>query len=214
VFAVTVMFAEPLKLTPLMVRAVWSVVAVAALPDVELDVEALPFRAAVIVPALKLPEPSRSTIWLAVLALAAVIVALLAWLVMVAALPEIEIAYVPAARLFTVPLRVMLPLVVTVPDKLKPEAVPVPDTDVTVPVVELVPAPMAVRKDAASKEEMVLSALKRGKAIAATFASVKRFPPSVVAPRFVLAAAAVVAPVPPFATATVPVTFAAVPVVF
>jgi hypothetical protein len=33
------------------------------------------------------------------------------------------------------------------------------------------------------------------------------------APRFVKAFAAVVAPVPPFATATVPVTFAAVPVV-
>lgn len=86
------MFAEPLNETPPIVRAVWSVVAVAALPDVELDVEALPFRAAVIVPALKLPEPSRNTIWLAVLVLAAVMVALLAWLVMVAALPEIEIA--------------------------------------------------------------------------------------------------------------------------
>jgi hypothetical protein len=163
------MLAEPLNDTPPMVRAVCRVVAVAALPDVELDV---------------------------------------------AALPEIEIAYVPAARLFTVPLRVMLPLVVTVPDKLKPEAVPVPDTDVTVPVVELVPAPMAVRKDAASKDETVLFALNLGNVIAEGFVIVKRFPPSVVAPRFVLAAAAVVAPVPPFATATVPVTFAAVPVVF
>lgn len=120
----------------------------------------------------------------------------------------------PAARLFTVPLRVMLPLVVTVPDKLKPEAVPVPDTDVTVPVVELVPAPMAVRKDAASKDETVLFALNLGNVIAEGFVIVKRLEPRVVAPRFVLAVAAVVAPVPPFATATVPVTFAAVPVVF
>jgi hypothetical protein len=41
-------------------------------------VEAFPFKAAVIVPAEKLPEASRSTIWLAVLELVAVIVALLA----------------------------------------------------------------------------------------------------------------------------------------
>ena len=78
------MLAVPLKLTPPMVLAVWSAVAVAALPVVELDVvavvavDALPFRVAVIVPAEKLPEPSRSTIWLAVLALVAVMVALLA----------------------------------------------------------------------------------------------------------------------------------------
>jgi len=39
--------------------------------------------------------------------------------------------------------------------------------------------------------------------------SVKTLPPTVVAPRFVRAFAAVAAPVPPFATATVPVTFAA-----
>lgn len=132
----------------------------------------------------------------------------------VAALPEIEIAYVPAARLFTVPLRVKLPVVVTVPDRLNPEAVPVPETLVTVPVVLDVPAPMAVRKVAASKDETVLSALNRGKLIAATFASVNKLPPRVVAPRFVLAAAAVVPPVPPLPIATVPVTFAAVPVVF
>lgn len=48
-------------------------------------VDALPFRAAVIVPAEKLPEPSRSTIWLPVFALVAVMVALLAWLVIVPA---------------------------------------------------------------------------------------------------------------------------------
>ena len=46
-----VMFAEPLKLVPLIVRAVWSVVAV----------NALPARAAVMVPAEKLPDASRAT---------------------------------------------------------------------------------------------------------------------------------------------------------
>ena len=51
VFAVTVIFAEPLNETPLIVRAVCKVVAVVALPD----------RAAVIVPAEKLPEASRAT---------------------------------------------------------------------------------------------------------------------------------------------------------
>jgi hypothetical protein len=44
--------------------------------------------------------------------------------------------------------------------------------------------------------------------------SVNRLEPTVVAPKFVLAAVFVVAPVPPLATATVPVTFEAVPVVF
>ena len=40
--------------------------------------EALPLKVAVIVPAEKLPEASRSTIWLAVLELEAVMVALFA----------------------------------------------------------------------------------------------------------------------------------------
>ena len=103
---------------------------------------------------------------------------------------------------------------VTVPVKVRPLTVPVPPTLVTVPVVLDVPAPMAVRNEAASKDEIVLSALNLGNAIAATFVSVNRFPPMVVAPKLVRAAAAVVAPVPPFPTATVPVTLAAVPVVF
>ena len=78
------MLAVPLNETPPIVLAVCRAVAVAALPLVELDVvaevavDALPFREAVIVPAEKLPEPSRSTIWLAVLLLVAVMVALLA----------------------------------------------------------------------------------------------------------------------------------------
>ena len=53
--------AEPSKLTPLIVRAVCRVVAVVAFPD----------RAAVIVPAEKLPLASRATTLLAVLALVA-----------------------------------------------------------------------------------------------------------------------------------------------
>ena len=59
----------------------------------------------------------------------------------------------------SVPPSVILPEVVTVPDSDKPDTVPVPDTLVTVPVVEDVPAPIAVRKVAASKAETVLSAL-------------------------------------------------------
>ena len=50
----------------------------------------LPVSVAVIVPALKLPEASRRTIWFAVFALTAPIVALFAWLVIVAALPVQE----------------------------------------------------------------------------------------------------------------------------
>ena len=62
------MLAVPLNDTPPMFLAVCRAVAVAALPEVEPDVvadvavDALPFRAAVIVPAEKLPEPSRRTI--------------------------------------------------------------------------------------------------------------------------------------------------------
>jgi hypothetical protein len=88
----------------------------------------------------------------------------------------------------------------------------VPVTLVTVPFP--VPAPIAVLKSAAFNADTVLSALKRGKVIALGLVRVKRLLPTVVAPRFVLAALAVVAPVPPLAIATVPVTFEAVPVVF
>jgi hypothetical protein len=56
---------------------------------------------------------------------------------------------------------------------------------------------MAVRKDAASKAETVLSALNRGKVIAEGLVIVKRLPPRVVAPRLVRAPDAVVAFVPP-----------------
>jgi hypothetical protein len=85
-------------------------------------------------------------------------------------------------------------------------------TPVTVPLP--VPAPIAVRKLAASSVEIVLSAFILGNVTADGFVSVKRLLPTVVAPRLVRAAVLVVAPVPPFAMATVPVTLEAVPVVF
>lgn len=114
-----------------------------------------------------------------------------------------------------VPPRVIVPVVVIVPPvSVMPLTVPEVATDVTVPVVLDVPAPIAVRKVAASSALMVLSALNRGNVIADGLVSVNILPPTVVAPRFVLAPAAVVAPVPPLATATVPETLAAVPVVF
>ena len=111
----------------------------------------------------------------------------------------------------SVPPKVIVPVVVIVPPvSVKPLTVPDVATDVTVPLP--VPAPIAVRNDAASNVDTVLSALNLGNAIAATFGTVNTFAPRVVAPRLVLAPAAAVAPVPPFATATVPVTFADVPV--
>lgn len=70
----------------------------------------------------------------------------------------------------------------------------VPLTDVTVPLP--VPAPMAVRKVAASSVETVLSALIRTKVIALGLGSVKKLPPTVVAPSDVrpVAATRLVAP--------------------
>lgn len=88
----------------------------------------------------------------------------------------------------------------------------VPVTLVTVPLP--VPAPIAVLNVAASRVDTVLSALMRTKVIALGLVRVKKFDPTVVAPRFVRAVGAVVAPVPPLAIATVPVTLLAVPVVF
>jgi hypothetical protein len=83
-------------------------------------------------------------------------------------------------------------------------------TEVTVPV----PAPIAVRKVGASNALTELSALIRKNEIVLGFVSVNKLEPTVVAPRFVLAPDAVVAPVPPLRIATVPVTFEEVPVVF
>ena len=95
-----------------------------------------------------------------------------------------------------------------------PEVPVVKPTLVTVPVVLEVPAPMAVLKSEADKAVTVLFALNRGKVIAPGSVSVNKLFPMVVAPKLVLAPAAVVEPVPPFATSMVPVTFDAVPVVF
>ena len=63
-------------------------------------------------------------------------------------------------------------------------------TDVTVPVVELVPAPIAVRNVAASKADTVLSALNRGNVIALGLVSVNMFWPTVVPPNDVRPVAA------------------------
>lgn len=82
----------------------------------------------------------------------------------------------------SVPPRVSEPDDVTVPVRVRPLTVPVPATLVTVPVVELVPAPIALRKVAASKAETVLSALKRGNVTALGLVIVKRLSPSVVDP--------------------------------
>jgi hypothetical protein len=75
-------------------------------------------------------------------------------------------------------------------------------TEVTLPAPD--PAPIAVLKSAAFKAETVLSALNLGKVIALGFVNVYTFPPTVVAPRLVLAVAAEDAPVPPLATGTTP----------
>ena len=101
-----------------------------------------------------------------------------------------------------VPPSVKVPLpVIGPPLRVKPVPPPAPDTLVTVPVVLLVPAPMAVRKAAASSVLTLLSALICIKRMALGLVSVNKFPPTVVAPRLVRAPAAVVAPVPPLATA-------------
>ena len=112
----------------------------------------------------------------------------------------------PDATDVTEPLSVILPDVVTVPDKDRPFAEPVPPTEVTVPVVELVPAPIALRNVAASRADTVLSALKRGNVIADGLTRVNTLAPTVVAPSDVRAADGVVAPVPPLAIGSVPVT--------
>ena len=162
------------------------------------------------------------------LALVAVMVALFAWLVIepavvadvaVEALPDNVAVIVPALKLpeasrattleavlAEVASTAIVPLVVIVPPvRYEPATI-----EVTVPVVELVPAPMAERNVAASKDETVLSALKRGNVTALGFVIVNRLLPRVVAPKFVRAPDAVEAPEPPLATATVPLKLAAV----
>jgi hypothetical protein len=82
-----------------------------------------------------------------------------------------------------------------------------PDTDnpvgtdistlVTVPVVLEVPAPIAVLKSEALRALTVLSALRRTKVTAEGLVSVKRLPPTVVAPKLVLPVEAVNPVAPP-----------------
>lgn len=79
-------------------------------------------------------------------------------------------------------------------------------TEVTVPTVELVPAPIAVRKSEAFKAETVLFALKRGNVTASGLVRINILPPTVVAPSSVRAPEAVVAFVPPLAIGSVPET--------
>ena len=83
-------------------------------------------------------------------------------------------------------------------------------TEVTEPLP--VPAPIALRKVAASSALTELSALKRGKVTALGLVMVKRFPPRVEAPRPVRAVAALVPPVPPAVRGKVPVVSAEVDV--
>ena len=97
---------------------------------------------------------------------------------------------VPPLAIGNAPLNVMFG--VAPPDEAKgAEAV----TEVTEPVPE--PAPIAVRKSAAFKADTVLSALNCGNVTALGFVMVKRFAPSVVAPRLVRAPEAEEDPVPP-----------------
>jgi len=102
--------AAPVKVPPLVkyvpaVRALATCVAVVAVVA-EVAVEAFPLKAAVIVPAEKLPDASRKTIVEAVFAVAAVIVAEFAWLVIVhavvavVALPDNAPENVPAISVF------------------------------------------------------------------------------------------------------------------
>jgi hypothetical protein len=81
------------------------------------------------------------------------------------------------------------------PDTVSPVVPPDRATLVTVPLP--VPAPIAERNVAASKVDTVLSALNLGNVTALGLVSVKRLPPTVVAPRLVLAPEAEVDPVPP-----------------
>ena len=109
---------------------------------------------------------------------------------------------VPPLAMASVPPRVKVPLsVIGPPPRVRPVVPPEPVTLVTVPVVLLVPAPIAVLKLAASRAVTVLSALTLKNVMALGLVKVNRLPPTVVAPRLVRAPAAVDEPVPPSAMA-------------
>jgi hypothetical protein len=115
------------------------------------------------------------------------------------------VAPVPPLATARVPAKVIVPDDVTGPPDVVKPVVP-PDTSTLVTEPAPLPAPIAVRKLAASKAETVLSALNRGKVTAEGLVIVNTLEPRVVAPRLVRAAGAVVAFVPPLAIGNVPVT--------
>ena len=124
------------------------------------------------------------------------------------AMPSSLVAYAPVMYPFTPDDAAAMLMAGVVPPEDTTGAVPV--TDVTVPAP--VPAPIAVRTEAASRAETVLSALKRGNVMADGLVSVNMFPPTVVAPAAVRIPAASVAPVPPLATGSVPLTWVVKPI--
>ena len=100
-----------------------------------------------------------------------------------------------------------VPPSVRVPDEVigPPEAVrPLVPPEILTLVTLPTPAPIALRNVAASRADTVLSALIRGKAIAFGLAKVKKFDPTLVAPKLLRAPEADVDPVPPLAIANVP----------
>ena len=113
-----------------------------------------------------------------------------AWPVPPFATGRVPVTWVDRLTPDSVPPSVRLPELVTVPLRVIPFTDPVPPTLVTVPVVLLVPAPMAVRKSAADRALTVLSALNLGKVIAPGLVNVKTLAPTVVAPRLVRPVAA------------------------
>jgi hypothetical protein len=114
------------------------------------------------------------------------------------------VAPVPPLATARVPAKVIVPDDVTGPPDVVKPVVP-PDTSTLVTEPAPLPAPIAVRKLAASKDETVLSALNRGKVTAEGLVIVNTLEPRVVAPKFVRASGAVVAFVPPRAIGKVPV---------
>lgn len=101
---------------------------------------------------------------------------------------RVPVTCVVRLTLDSVPPSVRLPEEVTVPVRVMPLTLPVPPTEVTVP--SPVPAPIAVRKLVAVSAETLLSALMRGNVIALGLVSVKKLPPTVVAPKDVRPVAA------------------------
>lgn len=122
-----------------------------------------------------------------------VIVLLANWLLVI---PALELR-LPVVNPLILPLNVRLPEEFTNPDNVNPLTLPVPDTEVTVPDVLDVPAPMAVRKSEALSALTVLSALSRRKANEDGLGKVNKLLPIVVAPRLARPVAAIKPLLPP-----------------